>query len=101
MTIVEILIKARALIESEDNWYGGLKKFTGGGYCAHTALVAVPEVSQEQLGAAITVLLSAIGADCRTCTAIWNWNDNKIRTHAEVMAAYDRAIALAGEQKAA
>lgn len=98
MTPKEILIAARAKIEAPERWTQG--KFarakngacigpqTAGAvrWCSIGAIISVGDLPSYDL------LLAAIGGEWNT---VAEWNDAPNRTHAEVLAAFDRAIATA------
>lgn len=99
MTPKEILIAARAKIESPENWTrGGGRARTEGPHCSQTAIYPATAETYRDALPAMTLLASAMGIDSdQSCILglIWNWNDRNERTHAEVLAAFDRAIAAA------
>lgn len=98
MTPKEILIAARALIDTPEKWVKGafaLHTDHGTCYCLAGALLkATPgDIFNEDFAAAGTVLKKAINspsADFR----LHLWNDAPERTHSEVLAVVDRAIEL-------
>ena len=87
MNVVEILRAAR-----EMPWCQNTFRREDGACCP---LAAMSDGGSAAGRAAVEFL--RIAADCKY---ILKWNDSPGRTHDEVLAAYDRAIALA-EQKAA
>ena len=106
----EILITARALINTPERWVKGRKP---GCWCAGDAIIVATYYARENhnkpgrafqprldidtggqriedaCNAALKALKCAIGNGHE----IVSWNDAPERTHAEVMAAFDRAIA--------
>lgn len=85
MKASEILIAARALIDTPEKWVKGRKY---GCWCARDAIIAVAPDEPRSTNSALATLKRAIGRP-----GIVSWNDAPERTHAEVMAAFDRAIA--------
>lgn len=90
-----ILIKARAKIADPANWGKGFRTVCGGHRtletcCASEAIDAVAATSKIR-SAAFRALAAAAQCD----TTIPLWNDAPERTHAEVLAAFDKAIASA------
>lgn len=81
----EILITARALINTPERWVKGRKP---GCWCAGDAIIAVAPGEPRSTNSALATLKHIIGSH-----EIGFWNDAPERTHAEVMAAFDRAIA--------
>jgi hypothetical protein len=97
MTIHEVLVKARALIADESRW----GQDNGDGvpprcHCAVTAIGAASGVTRDRCGdvmlfdAAKLALGQAAGVSPADC-GLLIWNDH--HAHAEVLAAFDRAIA--------
>ncbi len=104
MTPKEILIAARAKIEAPERWTQGEYARNKRGGCVDEnspsaacwcIVGAIGSVSMEQQHAAWGPLIAAIGGPANL--HIPNWNDAPERTHAEVLAAFDRAIAAAGD----
>lgn len=89
----EILRAARGLIETPDRWWTG-DSSTCRGECALTAIDRVCGGSYETGEPAIGSLARVIGV-ADPCADIPRWNDAEGRTHAEVLAAFDTAIAYA------
>jgi hypothetical protein len=94
VTTVEILRAARALIDTPEKW------FHAPGDRGHCAAVAIwcttPARSSMAPGipAAQEALLAAVGLT-GGAEEIYEWNDAPGRSHAEVLAAFDRAIEVA------
>lgn len=91
------LVKARALIADPAKWGKGPR---GGGYergpCTFCAAEAIEE-SSPNLAArneAYRTLEKSIGVPTLALTLV-EWNDARERTHAEVLAAFDKAIEAA------
>lgn len=85
MNTVDVLIAARKLIEKPENWCRETYETDSGAYCAVGAIsrAAVPD---GDYGHALNVLEDVVGHG-----NIEVWND--AHTHAEVLAAFDAAIA--------
>jgi len=109
MTPKEILIAARAKIEAPERWTQGAYAKTAKrnkarcdspkavcwcviGAIAHVADVTPGSVTDQLSGS----LNEAIGLGPNSWELV-DWNDAPTRTHAEVLAAFDRAIAAAGD----
>lgn len=100
MDALELLKAGRIRISSPENWGTGSRGCAGRNRPMHTccaaeaieeALPIIPWDDIEKYEArkrALKALANAAGTDC-----IVEWNDAPGRTHAEVMAAYDLAIA--------
>jgi hypothetical protein len=95
MNTRDILIEARKLIEKPEDWNGG--GFCKGKHCAQTAISSVASRSRSALElekSAISTFATAADIKFETSASpIWVWNDASSRTHADVLAAFDRAIA--------
>jgi hypothetical protein len=93
MTPKEVLIAAKALIDTEGKWTKG-HYHEDGRHCAMGALYAVGLEHKVLIKPAASVLEEAIP------TRYWQtpegYNDSRKRTHADVMAWFDRAIEAAG-----
>lgn len=85
--VADVLRRAREIISDERNWFGS--KGTLGSNCALTALDRAAGVCLESAHPLYRALLA--GMDGATGIAMYN----NTHTHAEVMAAFDRAIELA------
>jgi hypothetical protein len=90
-----ILIKARAKIADPENWGKGFRTVCGGHRtletcCASEAIEAVAATPGLRSAA-----LRALAAAAQCDTTILRWNDAPERTHAQVLAAFDKAIASA------
>jgi hypothetical protein len=86
----EILIRARKLIDHPDKWIKGMFTF-GGGYCAVGALfkAGIDRCGIEwDKNPAYLALVKSTGTEPGE---VGRFNDT--HTHAEVLAAFDRAIA--------
>lgn len=99
----EILIAAREKITTPERWCQGAHARDEGGqtvlakdpaacvWCIDGALWAVTRFTQTSARASASILLGEqIGA--YSANSIHKWNDAPERTHAEVLAAFDRAI---------
>lgn len=82
-----VLRAARKLIEKPERWAQGTS-FTGTARCAWGAILATEHDFVDVLSAA-GFMRRIVGP------YIAEWNDIPQRTHAEVLAAFDKAIALA------
>jgi hypothetical protein len=92
--VARVLREARTLIETPDRWLqGGLYEFNFGKVARCCALGAINEAAQGDLSRAYRdateALRRAAGPD------IVYWNDDPATTHADVLSAFDRAIASA------
>jgi hypothetical protein len=99
--VADKLREARALIEGGwcQNYFrkdGGLRKC----FCTDGAIIEVidSETPNQYRDACIT--FEAANGLQHDHTSIWQWNDAPERTQADVLAAFDKAIALAEEQSA-
>lgn len=100
MNTTEILIEAKHLIETPDQWcqnIGSILTVTKTAYCSFAAInVASYNLDKDYCPAAqcyaLELLRKAISDVC-----ISKWNDEPTRTHAEVLAAFDKAILLSKE----
>lgn len=89
MTPVEVLRKARELVSDPAHWCQGYFR-CGEAYCSAGALLYTTRDEWLE-DKAYGFMLAATGQS----HSISGWNDDENRTHAEVIAAFDRAIALA------
>lgn len=94
MTTVEVLRAARALIDTPDKWCQGERGRDGSRLCAGHAVgdaigIGYGRATWAEGHPALVALARAMGT--KTHHSVPFWNDN--HTHAEVMAAFDRAIA--------
>jgi hypothetical protein len=85
---VEVLQAARALIDTPDKWTQGTYDDGEGRRCIVAALDAARNRIPERC--AQGTLRATVGGE-----PLSQWNDAPGRTHAEVMAAFDRAIEAA------
>jgi hypothetical protein len=91
-----VLIKARAKIADPAKWGKGIRTINGGHRSPETccAAEAIQDV-ETRTGirrAAYAAIGRAIGTERGVTVPIVEWNDAPERTHAEVLAAFDRAI---------
>ena len=104
MTLVETLRAARALVDTPEKWWqdGGHNE-ENVGYtctCAGLALTDAPTDYERERFAARRFFASTLGLDVgQLATSVFDWNDAPERTHADVLAAFDKAI-KAAEAKA-
>lgn len=93
----EIAVKlreARALIERGWCQRAFIKNTPFGcAYCADGAICATAGDGEGEYGPMLAALKRATGVPSHA--DIWSWNDTPERTQAEVLEAFDRAIALA------
>lgn len=94
----ELLRAAKARIDSPEKWWHG--EFPAkheGSTCAYLALHSIGG------DPAMGFLCEAIGTPTKRgfCGRIAAFNDAPTTTHADIMAMYDRAIALAEQEEAA
>jgi hypothetical protein len=87
-SVVEVLQKARALIEKPENWTQGEFKTTDGRFCSVGALNEACPGCNDVWERAYDPLQSVAGGG-----SVSAFNDT--HTHAEVLAAFDKAIELA------
>ena len=98
MEALEILIKARAKIAHPEGWGKGRRKWDRGVQtcCAAEAIEDSDpcgyEIHYSERKRASRALMHAAGLD--RAALITGWNDNPGRTHSEVLAAFDLAIAM-------
>lgn len=108
-TTAAVLRRAKALIDTPDKWTQGTGARTAsgqsverrnGGVC-FCALVAIQHVAYDHLNtSAVESEYAFARAIDRTPSGIAIWNDAPERTHPEVMAAFDRAIAACEQDSA-
>lgn len=96
MTTHEVLVAARNLID-QDGWWQSGHGCSEGEHCVGLALLACGR-NDDAERAAYVAFADATGLDVSwptgiDVTPIYNWNDDPSRTKAEVLAAFDRAIA--------
>ena len=91
-TVADVLRRARALIDSPEKWWRpSWENAPGNPACVANAIC---HANGELLFVeAHNVMCRALGLD--RVPEIWHWNDAPERTHAEVLAAFDKAIELA------
>lgn len=92
--VVTHLRKSRALLAKPENWCRGTgMMMTANGTIAHCAANALAQVGGETVYDANHLFSRAI-PNGKRYAGIPEWNDEFGRTHAEVLAAFDAAIAL-------
>ena len=100
--LVADLKAAKALIDTPEKWTKGRLRLRDkyGKVCAMCSIGAIYTAAEELLGprhdAARDAFRAATG--CLPFDSVPEWNDAPERTHAEVMAAFDKAIASAEAQ---
>lgn len=108
-TTVEVLRKAKALIDTPEKWTQGAGSRSASGVIVSErrygvcfcALVAIQHVAYDHLNtSAVESEYAFARAIDRTPSGIAIWNDAPERTHPEVMAAFDRAIAACEQDSA-
>jgi len=94
MSTVDILIAARKKIEREEDWGKGVRhdRRSMDSCCVAEA---IEESAPMQSRKAAYEALRRAGGISNDWGALIEWNDAPERTHAEVLAAFDLAIALA------
>lgn len=101
--IVTILRGARALVATPEQWCrGSAMQVAPSGAIAHCAANALAYVGGQKSLDANRLFMRAITAGFYDSIPAWNdfydsipaWNDEFGRTHADVLAAFDAAIAL-------
>lgn len=90
MTTAEVLREARALIDTPEKWTKG---YRGERLCA---VAAIASAAPRDWLPAKYALNRALGRE--ESVVLYRWNDDPATTHADVLAAFDRAIALAEAQ---
>jgi len=106
---VEILRKAKALIDAPEKWSKRFAAANAAGamvlpthrearrFCALGAIARAQKADYILAGPVVTAFRSGAALGSRP---ISSWNDAPGTTHADVMAAFDRAIELASKQEA-
>jgi hypothetical protein len=94
--VVDTLLLARSLIETEQHWITRRYSAAGGRYCAVGALRAVGRIHGRKLMARAHQLLQDV-ATSRGFSSVEGMND--VSTHRDVLAAFDTAIAVAAAQE--
>jgi len=94
----DILRAARGLIAEPGHWAQGASR-VGVAVCAAEAIDSSVGRDYDAIDVAYRYLKRIIGADPGVEGFISSWNDAPERTHAEVLAAFDAAIALAEREE--
>jgi hypothetical protein len=89
MKASEVLMKAKALIGTPDKWCKHTQRGPNGSTCMYGALDRASKGMKVDWGYCMHILDSACGY------AAPLWQDRAATTHADVMAAFDKAISLA------
>lgn len=112
LSVNEVLVRARALIESPEKWGkgDGTTDDTGlvqqGCRCVVMAVrdatleIEKPHVRAEKRSASLRLICLAVGFKDEEPEQFYRWHDAPGRTHADVMKVMDAAIALAEKQEA-
>lgn len=92
-TALAILIEGRRRIEDPDRWGKGMRAHRDdpATFCASEAIEDSPYCYSRTL--ALCALIEASAGAINNQMRIAEWNDAPERTHAEVLALYDKAIA--------
>lgn len=93
-TALAILIEGRRRLEDPDRWGKGMRADRDD----DTTCCAVEAIEDQRANYvarvdAICALLTASSGACDNRTSLPQWNDAPERTHAQVLALYDKAIA--------
>jgi hypothetical protein len=101
-SVAEVLREARSLVDAPEKWWQ-----QGGGHNSDDCTCADLAIQDVAVGSDnVALLWPAEDAFCRAIDlapgpkAIYVWNDAPERTHADVLAAFDKAIALAEAEEA-
>lgn len=95
-TVADTLRAAKALIDTPEKWCVGTPKRNSGRLCAGWALDRIVTLATPLDAPVFVTFRRAAGIPHEV--GIGDWQDE--RTHAEVMEAFDRAIALAEQEGA-
>lgn len=99
----DVLLAAKALIATPETWCQDVQqRISMSGvhaYCAHGAILVAARMAGVEWQPSAWYLVRAIGVDPRNSESfirdLTAFNDAPTRTHAEVLAAFDTAVALA------
>lgn len=96
MTVHDVLVAARKRIEMPEKWGQGDKDTQGASpkRCVFTALEEVCRGQRFMLQDDARLVFK----DAVKTEYVVSWNDAPERTHAEVLAAFDRAIEMAAQE---
>ena len=94
--IADILRRAKALIDTEDKWFGPFAKPRFGGRLCSAMAISVANCGSSDIWTSppMNIFRQVLGPQQGSFPVI-SWNNAPERTHAEVMSAFDKAIALA------
>lgn len=87
---LQVLIDARKLIEQPENWYGGGQIDWGLKHCSLSAIGKAEESLGLYPGDSRAANALRVAAEIKFVSS---WNDAPNRTHADILAAFDKAIA--------
>ena len=97
-SVVEVLREARSLVDTPEKWCQGAER-VGNALCSVGAISVASGMGEVRLDffpRALETFRAVVGWNQ---SASW-WNDAPERTHADVLAAFDKAIALAEAEEA-
>lgn len=98
MSVGETLQRAKALIEKPDDWAQGLRAGVAGlPTCAGIAISRACREDDVPVPMSVSKVINALGFD--SFPKLMDWNDAPSTTHADVLAAFDKAILAATEQE--
>ena len=96
----EPLRKAKALIDAPEKWRQGGGNSSDKTHCALTAVASIDSpFNYGLISDSVEALCKSFGHNGRNWSALAQYNDT--HTHAEVMALFDKAIALEEERELA
>lgn len=96
MTALEILKEAREEHSNSEMWTKGSRNFTRneGPVCIYGMIWRVARLNRELQDEAVGVIYTVLcGNPFPAAPLLSNWNDDPSRTHADILAVYDAAIA--------
>jgi hypothetical protein len=99
----DVLVAARKVIEDPESWAHGEAFVPETGQRCAAMAISVANDNKGHYDAACSAVFKAATGEAPTHTApalaLGDWNDASERTHAEVLAAFDKAIAEASDGK--